>query len=326
MEGCQAYVRLPLPNMEQRARPGSGSIEREAAMVGMRDRIRALSQDRLVSVDDQVQVAGTQRITPGYQRVTLTGACLGAYRTVLPADGFKIDLARRDDPDPRWRGFTVRRFDASRLTIDVDVVLHPGGRASTWAQQAAVGDRLGFLGFRRDFAIGDGISRHLLVADASGLPAVCAILESLPADHHVDLVAESGFEADRVLLEPALHRSASGDGPSLDLSWRSGAPSIGPASPLVAMARATRVAEGTQVWLAAESSTARAIRAWLRESAGVPRHDTHLQAYWIAGLDSTQRDRREVALFEQAAAAGVDVSDPDFYDRVTFEDAVPGRV
>ncbi|MBF4551518.1 siderophore-interacting protein [Pseudoclavibacter sp. VKM Ac-2888] len=284
-------------------------------MATIRDRIRELSQGRAILIDDFVEVVASRRLTPGFQRVTLGGACLADYTEPLPADAFKIDIG--SEANPLIRGFTVRDFRAERLQFDFDVALHEAGRASDWSQTVAVGQRVRFLGFRRDFAVGDGVTEHVFIADASALPATAAILESLPTGHRVALLAETGSPEDRALLSAAIESL----GDRLRVVWLTGRSSQGLESALVSAARNLTVPPHAQVWLAAESATVRSIRRHLIEGLGVPRGNLHATAYWISGLTSSQRDGREAVIYGEAVDAGLDVMDPVVYDRLEFEDA-----
>jgi NADPH-dependent ferric siderophore reductase len=88
------------------------------------------------------------------------------------------------------RTYTIRTVRGSGVDtrLVVDLVLHPdhGGPGSSWAESAALGDRLVVVAPRRgvpyggiEFAPGDARD-VLLVGDETAVPAVCAILESLP--------------------------------------------------------------------------------------------------------------------------------------------------
>ena len=283
-------------------------------MATIRDRIRELSQNRAILIDDTVEVVQTRRLTPGFQRVTLAGPCLAAYTKALPADAFKIDIAAGEGA--LIRGFTVRTFDPVRLRIEFDVALHDGGPASRWSEEVEVGTPARFLGFRRDFALGDDVSEHVIITDASGLPAVAAILEALPMEHRVTLLAETSDVADRALLDEAVLRLAE----NLQIHWIVGAPSRGADSPLSRAAAEMLVSHDAQVWLAAESATVRTIRRHLLHVCGVPRGNLHATAYWIAGITSSERDDREAVVYGEAVDAGLDVMDPAVYDRIEFED------
>lgn len=283
-------------------------------MASMREKIRELSQGRSILIDDTVEVVASRRLTSGYQRVTLGGECLAAYTAPLPADAFKIDIG--GDGESLIRGFTVRGFDPVARRFDVDIVLHEGSRASEWSRTVTPGERLRFLGFRRDFAIGDGVSQHVIITDASGLPAAAAILESLPDEHSARLVAEIGNNDDRGLLDRAVESLRD----RLGVSWIVGRPSRGADSSLAHAVTELDVPVGAQVWLAAESSTVRAIRRHLLDVCGVPRGDLHATAYWISGVTSSQRDDREAVIYGEAVDAGLDVMDPVVFDRLEFED------
>ncbi|WP_374947559.1 siderophore-interacting protein [Agreia sp.] len=283
-------------------------------MATIRDRIRELSQGRAILIDDHLEVVQTHRVSPNFQRVTLAGDCLATYLNPRPADAFKIDIGTRDAP--LIRGFTVCDFDPTRLSFHFDVALHAGGSASEWSRTIAAGHRLRFLGFRRDFAIGDGITEHVFITDASGLPAVAAILRSLPADHKVILLAETADRVDRELLEPSIDAL----GGRIQTQWLVGAPSQGLDSALARAAARLSVPEGAQVWLAAESATVRTIRRHLLDEGGVPRGNLHATAYWICGLTSSERDDREAIVYRNAVNDGLDVMDPAIYDRLEFDD------
>ena len=284
-------------------------------MATIREKIRTLSQSRLVSIDDQVTVVATERISPSFQRVALRGDCLAAYDTECPADGFKIELGTPEES--AIRGFTVRRVDHADLTLHADIHLHPASPAAAWAQDPALDRPVRFLGFRRDFAIGDGIEQHVLVADASAIPAVATILEAIPGDHRVVVLAEAPTREDVDLL---------GAHPHVEVRPIVGPPSIGAESPLAAAARDLPVDPEAQYWVSAESSTVRAIRRHLLDH-GVPRGQLHATAYWIAGTTSTQRDAQEAVTYTRAVQAGLDVDDPQVYDLLEFDgDAPAGAV
>lgn len=280
-------------------------------MATIREKIRTLSQSRLVSIDDQVTVCSTERISPSFQRVALRGTCLSAYDTVRPADGFKIELGTPEES--AIRGFTVRRFDHEDLTLHLDVHVHANSPSATWAQGPDPDRPLRFLGFRRDFAIGDGIDQHVLVADASAIPAVATILEAIPRDHRVVVLAEAPTPEDLDLLAV---------GPHVELRPIIGASSVGTDSPLATAARDLPTRPDAQYWVSAESSTVRAIRRHLLDH-GVPRGQLHATAYWIAGTTSTQRDAQEAVTYTRAVEAGLDVDDPQVYDLLEFEGDAP---
>jgi NADPH-dependent ferric siderophore reductase len=113
---------------------------------------------------------------------------------VLPERGWRFP----GGIEQHWRNFTVRRHDRAAATIDVEFFLHGDiGIASAWAARARVGDAVGFAGPRTHWVPTPAADWCLLVADETGLPALLAILESLPRDVHAIAIAEVGDERER---------------------------------------------------------------------------------------------------------------------------------
>ena len=156
-----------------------------------------------------VSVAGVQRLTPTFVRVTLTGAELHHFGThgldqrikvILPLPGVGITPLDEDDWYGAWRTlpdelrnpirtYTVRAVRPERSEIDIDFVLHgDAGPASRWVQNAGIGDELCIVGpdsRGEDPSVGiewkPGCAKSVLLAgDETATPAICSILASLP--------------------------------------------------------------------------------------------------------------------------------------------------
>ncbi|MBP3042455.1 siderophore-interacting protein [Arthrobacter jiangjiafuii] len=109
-------------------------------------------------------------------------------------------LALAQEARGSMRTYTVRaaRCSGEDPEIDVDFVLHfdaegKGGPASSWAATAAPGDRVSIIGPNVAQCVTaesyggiewrPGMARHILLAgDETAVPAITAILESLPSD------------------------------------------------------------------------------------------------------------------------------------------------
>jgi NADPH-dependent ferric siderophore reductase len=168
-----------------------------------------------------VQVARLARLSPGFLRVTFTGADLdecapGGFdqriKVVLPLpgrgltdcpDGGDWYAAWRALPDERRnpiRTYTVRASRPAAREIDVDFVLHGAtGPASAWAEQAAPGDEVVLIGPNARFpgAAGGvewrppaGATCLLIAGDETAVPAVGAIVETLPAGTRARVLLE----------------------------------------------------------------------------------------------------------------------------------------
>jgi NADPH-dependent ferric siderophore reductase len=166
---------------------------------------------------EEVEVMSVERISPTYVRVELGSPALADFGVDGPLYDQRIKLVFPNDAgnlpsfegaDESWFGtwleipaserghmrtYTVRdvRGTGVDTRLVVDLVLHledgASGPGSTWAAQASVGDRLVTMAPRRGQVYGGiefepGTAKSLLlVADETAVPAVCSILEDLPA-------------------------------------------------------------------------------------------------------------------------------------------------
>lgn len=143
-----------------------------------------------------VEVVSVEQLSPTFVRVELGSPALADFGVDGPRYDQRIKLVF---PDPasehgHMRTYTIRDVRGAReqTTLVVDMVLHLEGDlvgpGSTWASTAAVGDRIAVLAPRRGFPFG-GIefapppgAELLLVGDETAVPAICTVLEQLPAD------------------------------------------------------------------------------------------------------------------------------------------------
>ncbi|MBG6237574.1 NADPH-dependent ferric siderophore reductase [Mycetocola sp. CAN_C7] len=146
------------------------------------------------------------------------------------------------------RTYTVRNPRPAVGEVDIDFVLHgDGGPASAWASTASPGDEIVIVGpdgrseQRGGIEWKPGEARVVLLAgDETALPAICAILESLPAGIRGQAFIEVPHSDDALPVQTAS---------SVMLTWlpRDGAP------------------------LGERLSSA--VRAWAAESASAPTTD-----------------------------------------------------
>lgn len=291
-------------------------------MTSIRAEIRRLTREAAARVTCPVTVESITPLTAHFRRVTVSAAALSACPGIRPTDAFKLMLPPRGreftcpDSDeegmPRWpdgqrpvlRAYTVRHVDADAGRLCFDVALHGGGLGTAWLAAARPGETAGLAGMRHEFHAVPGVDHHVLIADASGLPAAAAILELLRPHRRVSVFLETGDEADRDLVD---------GGHGAELTWRIGEPSHGSGSALAAAVReGLTTTEGrAQVWIAAEAGVVRELRRHALADLGVDRDDLHASAYWKAGQTSESRDEHILARYRQAIRDGLDVSDPD---------------
>lgn len=169
--------------------------------------------------------------------------------------------------------YTLRRWRPASAELEMLFVLHEGGHASDWARRAAPGDPVALWGPRTAWDPPAGTDRYLLVADETGLPAVAAILDELPHDVPVTVVAEVA-DASECQELPAR--------PGVEVTWlhRDGAPA-GTTTLLGDTVRALAHPGGTPyVWGGGESRAMTAVRRHVRDTWGLAREAVSLVAYW----------------------------------------------
>jgi NADPH-dependent ferric siderophore reductase len=190
---------------------------------------------------------------------------------VLPRSRWRFPPGTPEDQ--HWRNFTVRSVDPGRCEIDVDFFLHgDAGRAASWALRARPGDPVGFAGPRTHWTGRNGAEWSLLVADETGLPALMAILETLPAGHRATALAEVADDGERQEVETAA---------DLEIVWltRDGRPP-GTSSVLAGALGVLELPEGPgRVWGGGEAMAMRAVRDAMVER-GVPRRSMQAMGYW----------------------------------------------
>ncbi len=175
-------------------------------------------------------VVRSARISPSFVRITFTGPDLAGFgfaghdqrlKLLIPQPGRTLsDLPSGPDWYVRWRAldervrpimrtYTVRRFrpDAAEPELDIDFVLHgtdgshagDAGPMSTWAAGAVPGDQVAVMGPDRpgrgrmwgaEWALPAGARHVLLAGDETALPAMAAILETLPPGVDATVCAE----------------------------------------------------------------------------------------------------------------------------------------
>ncbi|TYP82784.1 siderophore-interacting protein [Blastococcus xanthinilyticus] len=296
-----------------------------------------------------VQVSRVQRLSPSFLRITFAGPELGDFssngldqriKVLLPLPGRGVlDCPAGDDWYGEWRAlpperrmplrtYTVRAARPERQEVDVDFVLHGAtGPASAWAEQAATGDEVVLVGPNARFpGPTGGVEWHppadasclLIAGDETAVPAICAIVESLPDGRRARVLLEVPTAADALnVAAPA----------GVDITWLPRWPADGaPAEPRGRLLTAAVVAtvrelgdllapspaaelvdvdvdsgilwevpdadavptgsSGVYAWLAGEAGVVKGLRRHLVQDVGVDRRSVAFMGYWREGRDS----------------------------------------
>ncbi|MET9829267.1 siderophore-interacting protein [Streptomyces sp. NPDC006385] len=251
-----------------------------------------------------LHVVRTRRLGPSMVRVTFGGQDLRYFFSdgrdqslslFLPHPGQREPQVPIELGDDWWQGwrelpedvravmrsYTLRALRRHPDEIDIDFVLHtPAGPASRWASHATAGDRVLLLGpaiaDNRAIRFRPPEDTDLVViwGDETAVPAVAAILESLPAGTRARVwleVQDAGTVQDLATEADA------------EIAW------LVQEEALDAI-RAARLpaAEHPYVWIAGESGSVKALRRHFVGERGVDRRRVTFVGYWRQGLTEEQ--------------------------------------
>ena len=214
----------------------------------------------------ELEVVRVERLSPHFASITLRGDSLASFRSDSFDDHVKLffgETARRD--------YTPRAFDRERRELTLEFALHGAGAASDWARQAEVGQHLRVGGPKGSMVIPLDYDWHLLIGDASALPAVHRRLEELPPSARVLVVLQASDPQDRRSIASAAQ---------VDLQW------VGTTQELLAAVAALTLPDGEGfAWAAGEASAMAQVRALL-VNKGMLKEALKVAAYWKAGAEA----------------------------------------
>lgn len=249
----------------------------------------------------RVTVRRIEEITPRMRRIVVGGEGLGETvvdghtHRAFAAPGFddhiKLIFAADGDLESalpiqlphgiEWtaaenrvaRDYTPRWVDAAAGEMALDFVLHGEGPAASWAQSAAPGDELCFVGPKSSLRLPDGLDWIALIADETGLPAVGRFLDERPVDApvHVLLLVEDAAAQQALKLR---------EGDTVAWVTASGAD----AAAVEEAVRALALPEDGEgyVWAAAESRALLPVRRYLQRERGFAKDRVNVTGYWHA--------------------------------------------
>ncbi|WEO76165.1 siderophore-interacting protein [Cryobacterium sp. SO2] len=257
-------------------------------------------------------VRQVQRLSPGFLRITLTGAHLNQFaghgldqrvKILLPNGpypaAFDHDLLPESEWRRRWRNtdaadrpalrsYTISTARPDHREVDLDFYVHARpGPASSWAETVQPGARLLVSGpssrlsdqpYGIQFSPGTA-SRMLLAGDETAFPAIRGIASALGPSVRATIILEAGDPSDAAWLVADLPRHA--------VAVHRRGPDGSGSALMPAVAEWTRAvgadsaARGTDfyAWLATESAQVARLRDLLHGS-GIDPARVHSQGYW----------------------------------------------
>ncbi|MFB4279976.1 siderophore-interacting protein [Nonomuraea sp. MTCD27] len=282
-----------------------------------------------------VRVDRLERLSPSFLRVTFTGDDLHLFadngfdqrlKLILPLpehglahlptgpDWFMRWRALDDDKRNPMRTYTARLVRPEAAEVDVDVVMHPdGGPVARWAERVRPGDLAALFGpdARYEGRHG-GLEFHppagtgcvLIAGDETAVPAICSVLERLPADLAGEVLMEVPCEDDFLPVETAasvkvtwLARNGGERGAGLVPAVRAAAGRLLPPLPVpdtfddvdVDTDELWEVPQETTdygplyAWLAGEAAVIKTLRRHLVAERGMDRRSVAFMGYWRHG-------------------------------------------
>ena len=206
--------------------------------------------------------------------ITFTGASLASFVSLGFDDHVKFFL-EDGTGEPVRRDYTPRRYDTQLRTLTIEFALHGEGAASDWARQAVPGQAATIGGPKGSRIVPPDYDWHLLVADATGLPAVRRRLEELPASARAIVVVQVAA-SDRIL--PATQAQ-------LETHWADDADA------LVDAVRALTLPGGEgYAWGGGEAAMIKRVRDVLVDEKAVPKDTMRMSAYWKQGAAEFHED------------------------------------
>lgn len=232
------------------------------------------------------------RLTPRMVRVTFTGEELAGFGWNGPAAHIKLIFGEPSTdetaPRPPMRTYTPKRFDREARELDVDFVLHGEGPASSWAAQARVGQTLVIAGPGRNYVVDPSADWFLLAGDDTALPAICTILEALPAGARAIVLAE--------IVDSSEERALETGAANATITWLHRGPDVSRAGHELEQAvRRLDLPEGSgRIYVACEADAMRRIRRHLLLERNFNRAHLVTRGYWKLGeTDHPDRDYGE---------------------------------
>ncbi|MET3927962.1 siderophore-interacting protein [Devosia sp. 2618] len=250
--------------------------------------IRVRQEARMRLLD----VTSVTHITPLMRRIRATGDLTGFasaghadhIKAFFFPDGIEPKLAPIGERGaefapgerPEMRDYTPRYWNVAEGWIELDFVLHGDGPASSWAAQAAVGQKLVIGGPRGSLVIPAAFDWYLLAGDETALPALGRRIEELPAGSKIVAVIEVADAAEEQTFETSADVS-------LTYVYRDGQPA-GSTSLILDAIKAASFPDGVAyAYVAGESAMSKAVRAHLTDERGFNPEYVKAAGYWLLG-------------------------------------------
>lgn len=263
--------------------------------------------EKVVIAKHVFRVTSKELITPHYIRIRLMSdediefdKCIpGANNKIFipPVGSKEVHFATFDSEKAEWvmpdenvkpivRTYTHRAIDPISKEITIDFVNHgDNGPASSWARNAKISDQLGVAMKIRNKELYPPSDWYFLIGDATAIPVICCILESLPASAKGQCIMEIASPED---IHPEVYH------PGFEIQWiYNQHPEKG--SELTHKVKDVLIPKGlkTFAYVACEYQSVKDIRTYFKEILNWTNQEFYAFSYWQAGVaeDKSIQDR-----------------------------------
>jgi NADPH-dependent ferric siderophore reductase len=216
----------------------------------------------------ELEVARIERLSPGFLAITFKGEALADFTSLSFDDHVKL-MFDAEGAQVR-RDYTPRRFSREARELTLEFALHGDGKASDWARRAVLGQRAVVGGPRGSMIIPLELDWHLLLGDATALPAIARRLEELPEGARAQVVVLADAGDDRPLPTRA----------QATVRWVASEDEL-----VEALAGLALPAGAGFAWAGGEAALMARVRKLLA-GKGLPRERTRVSAYWKHGVSA----------------------------------------
>lgn len=230
-----------------------------------------------------LEVVAVSEITSNMRRIVLGGEELRGFHH-LPGQDLMLSL-------PTGTGFAVNRrysirhFEPSSLTLELNAVRHGSGPGSRWLESAAAGQLLAnVVAPRGKITVNEAAPWHLFIGDETAIPAAYNMVEAIGSPSGARLLMEVAGAEEEMTPAPAsatwVHRH--GDLPGADGRL------------MEAVAGLALPPGDGHVYIAGEARTVLGLRDLL-VGRGVVRERMSVKAYWRKDMANLERGEPQPA-------------------------------
>jgi NADPH-dependent ferric siderophore reductase len=237
----------------------------------------------------EVAVVDRRELSPRMLGLTLEGECLRSFavpqpamslRVVVPWPDAELELPEwngnefllADGTRPALRTFTPLRPDPDAGRLDLEIVRHPGGAVSQWAEGVDLGARAAISGPGAGYDYPDDATTLMVLGDETAMPAIRQLIAMAPTHLRLDVRVETTCAEAR--LDLGARRTDR-------VTWYETPPESSPGQRLAAYVRTMdAVPDRIDLWAAGEASAVQAIRNHLFKTLGLERNRAVVRGYW----------------------------------------------